>query len=433
MYRIKDKPKSTIILIGMFGGFNTGDEAILASELSMVKGIYPNARIIVISYNPEYTFSIYNVESIKNPGIGFGWFKYGKTIIKEIRNSSLIIIGGGGIIQDVHSCWAVARYFQFAFLAKLFAKKVITLALGVGPLKSKFVRWFTKVVFKLPDCISVRDKYSYNYLKNLGVDKTVNITSDPAFLLKMKESYKNRNISKSKLKIGFALRNWINLDITSLVKTIEWLICELNAEVILIPFEFSYKSKLGSDIDFIKYLFRKINVPNIKKQNLVIKCNMMDYQKIMDIISKLDLLIAMRFHAIIFSFLQNIPVIGIVYDEKVRELFREFNILSFILKPQCLSSLNTMILKCLSGRDIIYIGYYNVLVSQRSMASINMNILNDIKSKNSSRDFVSLIKVMLAFILIYIYKGFPSILKFAFCKIKKKKYANHKNNDRELI
>ena len=84
-----------ILLLGYYGFGNAGDELILLSLLNEIKHITPETRITVLSNNPHKTSRDYGVRAVnrRNP----------LALVKEIWATDVVVLGGGGLLQDTTS------------------------------------------------------------------------------------------------------------------------------------------------------------------------------------------------------------------------------------------------------------------------------------------------------------------------------------------
>jgi len=94
----------SIFVVGWYGYENTGDEAILTVLLPTLRKIFPEAEINVLSGNPSKTAKTYGVKTVgkKRKDI---W-----KIIKTVSVSDLIVMGGGGLIEDYGNKNIVQQY-----------------------------------------------------------------------------------------------------------------------------------------------------------------------------------------------------------------------------------------------------------------------------------------------------------------------------------
>jgi polysaccharide pyruvyl transferase WcaK-like protein len=167
---------------------NLGDWAIFEQMVSsfseeIMQGIY---EINVPSSEPEFTEAHYPVKAFQRGG-----FKGIVNTVKAIKNSDIVLIGGGEIVQDKSSFVYIPYQLIRPFVAKLFRKKLFAYAIGVGePSEISFLgKIQSKIVLNMFDIITVRDEKSLRSLRDyLKVTKPQTyLTADPAINLTAKE------------------------------------------------------------------------------------------------------------------------------------------------------------------------------------------------------------------------------------------------------
>jgi len=170
-----------IMISGYYGFGNCGDEAILLALTQELSKHISKEKIIVLSNNPENTEKIYKVKSINRFNL--------ISIISKLKDSSLFISGGGGLIQDVSGKGlSVLYYLGLIFMARLFKIPNIVYGQGIGPIKKNINKILVKMVLKKVDLIIVRDEESKILLKKMGIiNKKIIVNADTAFLLEQKE------------------------------------------------------------------------------------------------------------------------------------------------------------------------------------------------------------------------------------------------------
>jgi len=167
-----------IAIAGFYGSGNTGDEAILSAIISSIRKKFYNVDFTVFSSNPAETKKLHQVESISMSPFGLKWLIEFKRIWKTIKNSDIVIIGGGGLLQDAHNYFSILRY------NKIFKKSLMFYSIGVGPIKNRIEKVLVQFGCNLADVITVRDKLSKEILVSLGVDKNrIFVSTDPVFML----------------------------------------------------------------------------------------------------------------------------------------------------------------------------------------------------------------------------------------------------------
>src|SRR5574344_2548048 len=134
---------SKIVISGYYGFNNAGDEAMLTAIVESLRKLEPEVALTVISGNPTETKTKYNVESI---------YRFdAPQILTALKNTDLLVSGGGSLLQDVTSKKSLLYYLTVIAAAKHFGKKVMFFAQGIGPIRCGFLRTLTKWVCRKAD------------------------------------------------------------------------------------------------------------------------------------------------------------------------------------------------------------------------------------------------------------------------------------------
>ncbi|MFH1824595.1 MAG: polysaccharide pyruvyl transferase CsaB [Candidatus Firestonebacteria bacterium] len=305
--------RKKILIFGYFGFGNTGDELIL---LSLVNHLKDNARISVLSANPEKTSNEFKVKAVKRNNV----FE----LVKEIFSSE-ILLGAGGLLQDKTSKKSIWYYLGLIFIGKILNKKVVLFSLGIGPINFSLNRWLTKKILKKVEVITLRDMESAAELKKIGVSKKMIVTGDAVFSLDF-SGYERK--THRYFTLGVMLRKFKNYKFFA--KEIKEVCDDL--------------SKLKK-IEFISFPFQPPE-DNILPGRVIV---LPDMKKLILKISSLDMVIGARYHSLILASVFNIPFIGINCDEKVK------NFCGF-LKTECLDLRKNDFKKRLKSSIIKHIG-----------------------------------------------------------------------------
>jgi polysaccharide pyruvyl transferase CsaB len=288
-----------ILISGYYGYGNVGDEAVLYSIINGIKGRLPDTNITVLSSSPESTRATYKVDAINR----YSLFD----ILKHLFGCDIFISGGGSLFQDKTSSRSFIYYICLVWLAKALGKKVMVFAQGLGPLKKSFNRNLAKSILNKADLITLRDNDSVSGARFLGV-KEPNIvsTADPSFCLDFSSPVKDKKL------LGIVLRPLSRKqNYQVLAKTVDWLVNTYKYVPVFIPF---HKEKDQSVARIIaKYMSEKLEIHD-PLENPV---EMLAY------ISKLELMIGMRLHSLIFAAICNVPMLGLSYDPKVESFMKQ--------------------------------------------------------------------------------------------------------------
>jgi polysaccharide pyruvyl transferase CsaB len=330
---------SKITICGYYGYQNTGDEAILSSIIDQLNTSIENIEILAFSGNPEESNKIHNVNTLF---IGENWsirktFKLQNfdDIINRIRvlsKSDLVLIGGGGIIHDL-SLRSVSKFWlNKIIISKLLGKKVMIYSVGVGPINSKIGKLLVKYSFIFVDIITVRDQFSKNELLNIGLNsQKILKTADPVFTLSPSETNVNNifiaeNISTDCEFVGISVRwnpyefdensSFLHEFNTKIARIADYIIENLGVNVLFIPMQFPPRETNDK-----KIMLTIRDIAN-NKDKIHILSGCYEPHTMLSIFGRMEMVIGMRLHSLIFSSKMNIPFIGLSYSSKTNEVLK---------------------------------------------------------------------------------------------------------------
>ena len=293
-----------IVISGYIGYSNCGDDAILLALCKGIKELNIEANIIALSKDPAITKRDNNIKSVYR----FNW----REVTRTIKNADLIISGGGSLLQDTTSTRSLLYYLGIIKLAKLFNKKVMLYANGIGPIYKKINRLMTKRIVNKVDLITLRDELSRQDLNSMKVNKPeIHVTADPVFTIKTNQDnyqhiLKESGIPLDKPLVGILFREWKNIEYEDIIANVcDKLIIDKKVNVVFIPMEYE------EDIEISKRIAIKM------KQKAYVLDKYLDSSSIIGVIGEMHMILSMRLHALLFATLNSIPMIGFVYDPKV--------------------------------------------------------------------------------------------------------------------
>lgn len=296
----EDVVSKKVVISGYYGFKNFGDEAVLAVLIEKLKTFASD--ITVLSSAPEWTSVTYNVKSCQTFDI--------ISIITLIKNTDILISGGGSLLQDATSLKSLLYYLTVIWIAIIFKKHVIIFAQGIGPIKSGIARLI--VMFMLKKCmyVSVRDVKSLELLKQYGI--MAELVCDPFYSVEIPETCKNKSI-------GIQLRSCKTMNINFINHLAMQVIRDFPNQAVKV---FSLQDSL--DLNWCKCFINSVKViaPDIDIELISGK----PIKEIICEISKSEYLIAMRFHALITALKAGVKSLAINYDIKVETLANDAEI-----------------------------------------------------------------------------------------------------------
>lgn len=273
-----------VAISGYYGFKNFGDELILSILTKQLKT--QGADITVFSVAPEFTAKTYGVKSVRT----FNPFD----VIKTVAAADVLISGGGSLFQDATSLKSVIYYSFVLGLAQLFGKKTIIFSQGVGPLNHPISRFLVKNLFQRCNFVSVRDEKSLALLKNWQIE--AELLPDPAYSLEI--------LPRTKESVtGVQLRQFDGVD--------EKFLLNLTAAIQTKPKIFSLQKSL--DLEVCKNFAQKTG-GKIIEDNLI------------EELGRVEILVSMRFHALIVALKAGVKCAVINYDPKVKTLAETYGL-----------------------------------------------------------------------------------------------------------
>lgn len=306
------------VVSGYFGAVNVGDEAICRSVIQGIRSTFPDCHIDVLTSSAERSreFGLQNVGLVEGffPRLLF-WRNLGP-ILAALRRADLCIVGGGGLLQDVHSWESASRHLVVASCALLMGRPVISIGLGVGPLRSRWLRRLVGAVCSRFAQVQVRDRASFEVLNDCGVPPgRIAVTADPVLALQeiRAEDRVQRTTTRLPMRVALALRRWPGLQDTRVAETIEAIVDD-GHEVSLLCYEPRPDSCFYSQV---------MTLLSSRHRERVKLCSPRSLDEAIHDLRSADALIGMRLHSCILAARLGVPFVALSYDRKVVEFVHD--------------------------------------------------------------------------------------------------------------
>ena len=282
-------------LSGYYGFNNFGDELILSVICEKLK--QKNADITVFSVSPDETAQKYGVNSSPT----FDLVK----VIKVLWGTDVLISGGGSLFQDTTSIKSLLYYAFVLFTAQLFGKETIIYRQGIGPLKNPVSKFLVRNLFKKADSVSVRDEKSLKLLENWGIK--AELKDDPVWEIEIP-------VTENQDVLGVQLRECSGMT-DDFLKNLALAVVKNNPKEIKL---FSLQKKLDYDI-CLKFANLLKDISSDLKISII-------ENDLLNEISSVKTLVAMRFHALVIGIKSGAKCIGINYDPKIKTLAEKYSL-----------------------------------------------------------------------------------------------------------
>lgn len=375
---------SVKILITNIVSLNTGDAAILQGTIQILQKKYGNDVDIVVFDSMAnvaqkfYPWASFRQSLFSKPKTGWHWgilerwgyghwfnrlkfirYRFSISLIKsyfsfftclllseqekndimEYLSADIILSTGGTyLIENYDLSSAIYDYRLSLATGNKFGFFTQTL----GPfIKEKNKSAFTKI-FSLSDIILLRDEASKNNILDLGLkDKNIFLAADAAFVLEPEKEEPKHKKSNFKLAISVRSMKFFNEDSKD-QNTIEYMdgialavtlaVDKYGAEVTFLSTCQGIESYWANDAAIATEIYNML-APNIQN-HVSIDAQFRQPAEIIEAYRSFDAVIATRMHAAILSICAGTPVLGLAYEFKMQELFKNIGLSQLVLKIQ---------------------------------------------------------------------------------------------------
>ena len=302
----EDQGRYGAVICGAYGKGNAGDDAILVSMIRQLRQQDPDLPITVMTRKPRQTAVLTGVSTVHI----FNVLSAGR----RMKRSQLYISGGGSLIQNATSTRSLWYYLYSIRQAKRLGCKVMMYGCGIGPVAGEGnCRRTGKVLEENVDLITLRDRESLDTLRSFGVKTPkVRITADPALLMEGDTSAAERYLLRSGLNPEghyslFVLRPWDGT--------------QERLSAICAAADYAWEKYGLAPLFYTLEPSRDAEITRTAASMVKAPCEVLapltDGAALCGLIGRMDLVVSMRLHALVFACARQTRVAAISYDPKV--------------------------------------------------------------------------------------------------------------------
>lgn len=374
--------RKSLAILAHVGNGNLGDEATVAALVQNIRARRPDADIHVFSSNPADTESRHHVPALplqrlvaqrfrasseistavaapSRDGLAGTlkrWLKGVPTVyrglkaleraarfgvslgpelrfllasFRALRKMDRVIIAGGGQLGDYFGGpWGYPfTTLRWCLTARLAGARVVFASVGAEPITSPISKRFFRWALALADYRSFRDEGSRQLIQGLGVPGELPVCPDlvHGFRLPGRDAAPRRPGGGLTVGINpipfFDPRYWTEHDeavyeryVKTLASFALWLI-EAGHRVVFFPTQVHADPPVIADVELA---MRKAASTDYEEH--VLRPSVHTFEDLAAVLQTTDLVVASRFHGIIFSYLLNVPVVGLSYYRKMDEI-----------------------------------------------------------------------------------------------------------------
>lgn len=309
----KSGPQAGALRVGIsgsYGGMNLGDEAILQAMLAELRASRP-VDVTVFTHNTLDTLQHHKVET------ALAVRDLTRDEAREaVAGLDVFVLGGGGILYDAQA----ETYLREVALARELGVPVAVYAISAGPLKDERVRRRLRDALRQVDLLTVRDRQGRQVLEEIGVDREIIVTADPAMLLEPEplsdEALRHAGMRDGRRVIGFSVREpgpaAPEMDEDHyhalLAHAADFVIDRLDADVVFVPME-----RRHMDLQHSHAVVAKMQ----RAQRALVLREEYTPGQVLTLLGHCEFAIGMRLHFLMFAALQGVPFVALPYASKV--------------------------------------------------------------------------------------------------------------------
>ncbi|MGO9956755.1 MAG: polysaccharide pyruvyl transferase family protein [Solirubrobacteraceae bacterium] len=301
-------------IAGSYGGLNVGDEAILTVAISALRTALPGVEVVAFSRNVVHTREHHDVDRVVPAREAMR-----AQVKSEVQRLDVLLLGGGGILYDREA----ESYLRLARVAQQMGVPTATYAIGAGPLERSSERQAVVEVLNRMRFVTVRDLDAKLLLDQIGVERPIAVTADPALLLKALPFpgrwLEREGIGKKHHLVGMSVREpggaagELEPDVyhALLAHAADFIVDRFDADVLFVSME-------RQDIREAHRVIGQMAVP----ERAAVLRGQYPPGELLGLMRHVDFAVGMRLHFLIFAAVAGVPLLALPYAGKVSALIK---------------------------------------------------------------------------------------------------------------
>ena len=370
-----------ILITGQTSFHNKGCQALIYTTTQILKGTFPDASFTVFSWEPEYDEQHFDNDSIEchfhehrfqvgefsrrnrfwfflNYYLGVGtdrilWVK--PSFYEAIKTCDLLVVSGGDVLAD-YGDESIKHCFFPVAVAIALKKPVYIFAQSISQYKSVEMLKFARFYLNKVSLITVRERLSFDYLKNIGIKAPLHLTADPAFTLmpcsdsRLSEIVQTEHLPDTNspiigLSVSETATRWSDSShenfTNMMAEACNKMIDKYKAKIVFVP-HVGYPDDPANDDRVVGKAIKSLMV---NKQDAFLIEGDYSCEELKAVIGRCALFIGARTHATIAAASMLVPTIAIAYSIKA------FGIMEDVLdKEKCVCDIRSSSCEELLGK-----------------------------------------------------------------------------------
>jgi polysaccharide pyruvyl transferase WcaK-like protein len=345
----RGKRRRNIRFFGHFGLNNFGNDATLLAVIHNLRRYVPDADVLCICTGPSSTAERHNIRAVSIDNFHFKakwlqgrrWLRFIRKIIigvpseayrwilafQTLKETEVLIVPGTGLLTDAFGqvSWGAYALLKWSIVARMRCARLFFVSVGAGPLYTRSSRLLVKAALSLAHFRSYRDPETLEYLRSIGLrtDRDY-VYPDLAFSIPKTRACDGAPPRKRRV-VGIGLMQYAGrlsaecpreatettyLDV--LAEFVEWVL-SANYDIRLLIGDVCDRPV----IEAFKALLKKRSLWDSER---IIDADISSVQDLLSLIAATDVVVATRFHNVLFALLLNKPVVSISFHQKCTSL-----------------------------------------------------------------------------------------------------------------
>jgi colanic acid/amylovoran biosynthesis protein len=338
------------LLVGIFGVYNYGCEAIVRGTVRMLRERWPDCRIVYASFRKnedEKILADVDISVVKAKPSLWMLRRIFWGVLRRLRLTSKaalpypakllsqcdIVMSIGGDLYTVDQNARGNNYKNFVVEWGDYAiskhKKYVLWGASVGPFDDRDIRNYFQDHLHRVSLITAREEVTVDYLDSLGSRNNVLKVADPAFLMPTTSWTEEIPRAKDEVLVGINLSllsltycfppSEIEAQKTILAKCLAELMTNEKIRLILIPHVVPGDGGVDDDYAFLKDIYNRLG---LHQNRVTLLPEDLGARKTKGVLEQCDAVVAARMHCGIAAASVGTPVLFLQYSAKARGLAR---------------------------------------------------------------------------------------------------------------
>lgn len=286
-----------VALCGYYGFGNVGDEMILHALVELVQesGLKKD-RILALSASPRQTEEELSIASVNR------WRP--ESVLRALRKSRTLLLGGGGLLQDVTSLRSPLYYWGVVMESSIAGCHPWAFGQSVGPFHKKISERIARDALRRCKPRVMRDIPSQRLLSKWGL--SADLAPDPAFVLDVGPPIESGDV------VILNIRPWGSLSV------------EIAREATAYAQEHGYALRCLALSPDDEALLKDLRSSGLLARAEIVRLT--SWKMATSLFAGAVLAVGMRFHFFVLTLLLGTKAVAVPYDPKVESLAESWSI-----------------------------------------------------------------------------------------------------------